>query len=215
MRMSDVAAMNAVDSDRELLIEFARALARSGVGSDVEILHVARVDHDFAQDSSGAEVRFVISWHALGKYASKELHDAIQARLIDRSTRRTFQSTDSGSVILRRLREEAIEIDENQAEVNAAISALEKRIEGPAGRIDEADVESGPYSRMGLKSAIIRVLEEARAPLPNHVIRERLEQGGWHTVSRNPGGLVNRALQELRARQAIVQVERGVHAVTT
>ena len=205
--------MSVADADRQLLIQLVRALAQSGIGSDVEILQVAKVDHDFVQDSSGVEIRFVVSGHALGKYASRELSEAIGARLVDRSTRRTFQSTDPGSLILRRLREEAIEIDENQAEVHAAISALEKRIEGPAGRVDEADTESGSYSRMGLKSAIIRVFEDAGEPLPNHVVRERLEQGGWHTVSRNPGGLVNRALQELRQRHAIVQVERGVHAI--
>ena len=130
---------------------------------------------------------------------------------------KTFAATDTLARVLRELRTEYSGIEARKMDLKRAISVLEERLNGGMGlpREDQAGSERGPYASMKLKPAIMLLLDNAAGPVSNRGVLALLTEGGWHSESANPGGLVNRALRDLRAQERIVRTDRGFYSART
>lgn len=160
-----------------------------------------------------------------GRFA--DLHVAIDVKTIKgppptnyRSWRwqmKTFAATDTLASVLRELRAEYNGIETRKMDLKRTISMLEERLDGGMGlpRDDQAGSERGPYTGMNLKPAITLVLDNASRPVTNRGVLALLQEGGWHSESANPGGLVNRALRDMRAQGRIVRTDRGFYTTRT
>ena len=128
----------------------------------------------------------------------------------------TFSATDTCAKALEELRLEYAGIEDRKVELKTAIRVLEARITGQVGLKlnEEAGNGRGPYAGMTLKPAILLVFRQAIGPLSNRDVRSRLEEGGWHSEAKNPGGLVNRAIRSLKLDGEIVPQGRGFHALS-
>lgn len=128
----------------------------------------------------------------------------------------TFSATDTCAKALEELRLEYAGIEDRKVELKTAIRVLEARITGQMGLKlnEEAGNGRGPYAGMNLKPAILLVLQQAIGPLSNRDVRTRLEEGGWHSESKNPGGLVNRAIRTLKLNGDVVPHGRGLYRIS-